>query len=128
MNATFSPVQVPEALPTIDFDALVAARKRNHDAAVETCRVAAEGFKAIARRQSEMLEANVAELQSRIGKLESPVKYLELAAAMTRRSFEHVREIAEMAARTNKEVLALLVKRSNDAVAELEAAVKVAKA
>jgi hypothetical protein len=128
MNPTFNPVQMFESLPTVDLDALVAAQQRNHDAAVEACRLATEGAKAVAKRQEEILEANVAELQGRIGKLESPEKYLELATAMAQRSFDQAREISDLAAKANREVLDVVTRRSNDALAELGAVVKAAKA
>jgi phasin family protein len=125
-QTTATPVEFLKNLPTpaVDFEALVTTQKRNFDAAIEAHRVAAEGFKAIAKRQEEVIKETISQLQSQAGKLEAPEKLLETTTAIARRSFDQVRELAEMTARTNKEVLDLVVKRSNDALAELKAAVK----
>lgn len=115
-------------LPTLDLEALVATQKRNLDAAVEAHRVATEGIKAIAARQEEIVKGAVGELQNLGRELKTPEKYVELATAMARKSFDQVREVAELAAKANKDVLEVVIKRSNDSLNELKAAVKVAQA
>jgi hypothetical protein len=114
-------------MPTVDCEALVAAQRRNLEAAAEVYRVATEGLKAVARRQGEVFRETVAELQSQASRAEAPEKYVELATSMAHKSFEQVREIADLAAQANKDVLEIVVKRSNDAIAEFRAAVKVTR-
>jgi phasin family protein len=104
----------------------MATQRRNLDAAIEAYRVATEGLKAVAKRQEEVIKETVAQLQGQATKIDAPQKYVELATSMAHKSFEQVREIAEMATKANKDVLDVVVKRSNDAIAELKAAVKVA--
>ena len=113
-------------IPSVDFESLMATQRRNLDAAIEAYRVATEGLKAVAKRQEEVIKETVAQLQGEATKIDAPQKYVELATSMAHKSFEQVREIAEMATKANKDVLDVVVKRSNDAIAELKAAVKVA--
>jgi phasin family protein len=131
MNQTnANPVEFLKSLPTptVDFEAVLATQKRNVETAIEAYRVATEGLKAIARRQEEIVKETVSTLQSKASTIDAPEKYVELATSLAHKSFDQVREIAELAAKTNKDVLDVVVKRSNDAVAELKAAVKLPQA
>lgn len=115
-------------VPTVDVESLFATQRKNLDAAVEAYRVATDGIKAIAKRQDEIVKETVGQLKGQATKVEAPEKYVELATAMARQSFDQMREISELALKANREVLDVFTKRSNDAMAELKAAVKVAKA
>jgi hypothetical protein len=115
-------------LPVIDFEALIATQKRNLDAVIEANRVAAEGLKAIAVRQDAVLKETVEQLKGQAVDTKAPEKYVGVVTSMASKSFEQIREIADLTAKANKDVLDLMTRRTNDAIAEIQAAVKVTKA
>lgn len=120
-----------------EVERLMEEQKKNLEAIAEANRRAAESFQAILQRQSDLLREAMSEANSAVGELStaaSPEARAKKQADMMRRSFErtmtNMREIAEMAAKSNGEIFDLLSERAAESIAEFNDVAKgaVAKA
>lgn len=132
-NATtpaFAPAEILKSfhLPGVDVEALMASQKKNLDAIVEAQRVAVEGMQTVARRQEEIVRGAFEEVQKVAKAAKSPEAYLTLATEMARKSLDQVREIAELTAKANQDVVDVVTRRATEGFEELKSLVKIAKA
>ena len=122
--AAFAPV----ALPTVDVDALIAAQRRNVEALTEANQVAADGVKSFATRQTDIVRGvfdDYAKAMNALMGVSDPqtgaVKQAELAKASFDKSVDSVRELAEIAAKTQAKTLDVLNKRVAESLDEIQA-------
>src|SRR5262245_53538271 len=90
-------------LPGIDLDAMLQAQRKNIEALTAANRTAAEGLQAFARRQSEILRQNMAELQSQLSSAvssgapeEKLAKQAELAKSAFEKAIKDMKELSEL--------------------------------
>ncbi len=116
-------------LPGFDAEALAAAQKKNLDAIVAANKKAFEGYQALAKRQVELYQQTLDELQAQVkdavakgAKDIDPTKQAEQLKAAVEKSLLNLKELAELAAKTNTETFETLNKRANEVVEELRTA------
>jgi phasin family protein len=116
-------------LPHFDFEAVVAAQRKNVEALTAANQVAFEGVQAIAKRQIEIARKAVEEL-SQVAKefaaAGTPEDKIARQAALAKDAYEaalaNVRELAGIAQKANSEAVDLLSKRVVENLDEVKSA------
>lgn len=111
-------------VPGVDMEALIASQKKNIDAIVEANKLAVEGLQAVAKRQEELVREAVNEIQAAAREVKTPDKLATFTADVAQKALDQTREIGEMVAKANKDVLEVVNKRTAASIAEFKAAVK----
>lgn len=113
-------------LPGFDAEALAATQKKNLEAIAAANKKVFDGYQALAKRQAEIFQQGMDELSSMVkdtvskgAKDANPAKQAELVKAATERALANLKELAEMAAKTNTETFEALNKRMNESLEEL---------
>ena len=118
----------PFALPTVDMDALIAAQRRNVEALTAANTVAADGVKSFTTRQTEIVRSVIDDCAKAVNALmgvsdpqAGAAKQAELAKASFDKSVDSVRELAEIATKTQATTLDVLNKRVAESLDEIQA-------
>lgn len=121
----FGEMKLP-AMP--DMEAFVAAHRRNIETLTAANRVAMEGAQAVARRNMEIMQQNLAELtdcMTALASAEGPqakaAKQAELLKLAYERAVANMQELRDLIQQSNAEALALLNKRFAEAMDEVKA-------
>jgi phasin family protein len=121
----FSEMKLP-AMP--DMEAFVAASRRNIETLTAANRVAMEGAQAVARRNMEIMQQNMAELtecMTALASAEGPqakaAKQAELLKQAYERAVANMQELRDLIQQSNTEALALLNRRFAEAMDEVKA-------
>lgn len=122
----FAPGELFEGLsvPGVDLVALLASQKKNLEAIVEANRAVAEGLRAVARRQEELVREAVTEIQTAARELKAPDELARFSAQVAQKTMDQAREIGELVAKANREVLDVVNQRTAASIAEFKAAAK----
>lgn len=112
-------------LPHVDMKTLIEARRRDIDALVEANREAYQALEALGKRQQEILTASLATLQdntrevlSTDGLGEKATRSAQLAQKALTQALADMRELAQMAVSSNRQVLAVLNDRVKAGLSE----------
>ena len=115
----------------VDVQAVVSAQKRNVEALTAANQLAAEGFQALARRQTEIMrqtvEATTAAMRDLIGQgspEEKAARQTEFAQEAFQRAINHSRELAEMMQRAQGEAFDVINRRVNESLEELKSMIR----
>lgn len=118
-------------VPGIDMDAIVGYQKRNIDALAAANRLAFEGMQAIFRRQAEIMRQNMEEVSDAAGRVtqarapqESLARQAEIAKEVFERNVANMKELAEMTANSNMEVMELINRRIAESLDEVRDALQ----
>ena len=91
-------------LPGVDMTAIIEARRKDIDALMESNKIAYEGMQALAQKQAEILRTTMEEMQASAKEMSAggnPLanagKQAELAQQAVQKAFVNMRELAEMA-------------------------------
>ncbi|MEM6492270.1 MAG: phasin family protein [Pseudomonadota bacterium] len=130
-NMDFSKMMESYKLPGVDMDALMAAQKKNMDAITKANQTAYEGAQAVGKRQVEILQKTMEELQS-LSKsaLEGgePQDKLQKQADVVKTALEtaikNMREIAELMSKSNQDAFEHINKRVAEAMEEIQGVMK----
>lgn len=121
-------------VPGLDMDGIMAAQKKNIDALNAANKLAFDSVQAVMTRQGELLRQSVEEASAAANAMtdqapinEKAAKQAELAKQALERAVSNAREVAEMIARSNKEMADLMQGRMTEALAELQSALGKAK-
>ena len=112
-------------LPGVDMSALVEARRKDIEALTLANRQALEGVQAMAKRQTEILQQTMAEWQQSaqglVGKDlgAGAAHQTEVAKAAIEKALANMREMAEMATRSQTQAFETVNKRFQENLAEL---------
>lgn len=113
-------------VPGVDIAALIESQKKDVQALVSANRAAYEGMQSLAKRQTEMLQeaaaawrAAAADLTAK-GLAGSMEERTELARKAFSTAVGNMRELAEMATRSQTEVFDLIRKRAEENLAALK--------
>ncbi|MBP7064683.1 phasin family protein [Ferrovibrio sp.] len=113
-------------LPGFDAEALAAAQKKNMDAIAAANKKAFEGYQALAKRQAELFQQGIEELTAQVkdvmakgAKDIDPTKQAEQIKSAVEKALLNLKELAELATKTNTETFETLNKRANEVVEEL---------
>ena len=130
-DVDFSKVLGEFKLPGVDVDAVLQAQRKNIEALTAANRTAAEGVQAFARRQSEILRQNFAELQAQFSSVAAPgapqeklAKQTELAKTAFEKAITDMKELAELLAKSNTEAAEIVSKRVSASFDELKTVLK----
>jgi phasin family protein len=121
-------------MPNMDVDGIVAAHKKNFDAIAQANQIAAEGFQAIMKRQSEIAQAAMAEVQSNFQTLASQgapeeklAKQADIAKTTLEQAMSNLKELQEMVAKSNAEASGIINKRIMESLEEVKTAIETVK-
>jgi phasin family protein len=102
-------------MPGLDNKALMEAHRKNLDAVTQANRVAFEGAQALARRQAEIVREAMDEAAEAMQQVqhadtneERVAKQTEIAKKTFETALKHMRELAEMSAKSQNEALELI--------------------
>jgi phasin family protein len=104
-------------LPGIDIDAIVQARRKDVEALTQANQIVYEAMQALARREAEILQQTMAEWQGAMAGMagnnpaEMAAKGTELATQAFGRALANMRELAEMASKSQAQTYEVLNKR-----------------
>ena len=103
-------------LPGVDFAALVDRERKNIEALAEANRIAFEGWQSLVRRQSEILQETMKKVVANAGQQEAMTKRTDLAKEGFENALSNMRELAEMATKSQKEAFEVIRKRVEENV------------
>jgi len=106
-------------LPGVDLAAIMDREKKNIEALAEANRVAFEGWQALVRRQAEILQESIKQAVGTMQGEDAGTKRMDLATHAFQTAFSNMRELAEMAAKSQKEAFDIIRKRVEDNLAAL---------
>ena len=111
------------SLPGIDLKALIAARQRDLEALAKANQLAAEGVRAVADKQTELLQAVIGELGSKIKELTAKgvpsAETIDLARRTIEKALAAMREVAEAAAQPQSAAVEVISTRVSESIAEI---------
>ena len=114
-------------VPGVDINALMEARRKDIEALVTANRQAYEGMQLLAHRQAEMLKEAMAEWQAATEDMmsgKSPgtgaAKQAELGKQTFEKALANMRELAEMATKSQSEAWEVVTRRFHENLEELK--------
>lgn len=114
-------------MPAFDWEAIMAANRRNMEAFAQANQLAAEGAQAIFRRQGEILKATMEDANRQVKTMLADGTPEDRVARQTdaiKTAFEQAianyREMIEMASKANAEALSVMSKRVSESLDELK--------
>jgi phasin family protein len=106
-------------IPGVDFAALLEREKRNIEALTKANRIAFEGWHALAQRQSEILQETMAQTFAAARQDGSAKKPADLARQGFEKALDNMRELAEIATKSQNEAFEVVRKRIGENVEEM---------
>jgi phasin family protein len=103
-------------LPGVDFAALVERERKNIEALAEANKIAFEGWQSLVRRQSEILQETMRKAVANAGQEDAIKRRADLAKEGFENALANMRELAEMAAKSQKEAFEVIRKRIEENV------------
>jgi phasin family protein len=122
--ADFSKMLESFNFPGVDKTSLIEARRKDLEALGEANRLAFEGMQAVVQKQAEMLSASVREIQAAAQKMTggSPTDVMakqgEFVQHSLKKAVDNMREIAEMAQKSQADALAAITRRAEQSIEE----------
>jgi phasin family protein len=115
-------------LPGIDLTAVMESRRKDIEALATANRTALEGIQSLGQKQVEILRSTIDELQSLIktATAKDPSSLAatgELVQAAIQRAFANMRELADVAYKSQSEAAAVVSRRVQENIEELKALV-----
>ena len=108
-------------LPGVDLAAIMEREKKNIEALTEANRVAFEGWQALVRRQAEILQESIKQAVGGMQGEDVGNKRMDLASHAFETALSNMRELAEMAAKSQKDAFEIIRKRVEENLAVLRA-------
>ncbi len=110
----------------LDFEALMAAGRRNVEALTQANQLAIEGVQAVTRRQIEIARQTLDDASALVRDLVQPAsneeriaKHTEYAKQAIEKSLAHSRELTALATKAGSEAADVLCKRAREGLDEL---------
>jgi phasin family protein len=107
-------------IPGVDFTALMNHEKKNIEALTKANKIAFEGWQALVRRQSEILQETMTEAIANARKQGAAKYRTELAKQGFEKALDHMRELAEIATKSQKEAYEVVRKRVDENIAHFK--------
>ncbi len=127
----FSKILREFKIPDVDWQELMASQQRNLAALTKANQVLMEGAQTVMQREVEILQNAMAEVGDATRELmqaDDPqagaAKRLELAKESFAAAVSNMRELAELANKSNREALDVINQRALEGLEEIKAAVK----
>jgi phasin family protein len=122
-------------IPGVDWQEIMASQQKNLAALTQANQVLMQGAQAVMQRQVEILQRAMAEAMSASQELmqegdpqANATKRFELAKASFEAAIANMRELAELAGKSNREALEVINKRALDSFEEIKAAAEKVRA
>ena len=119
-----------QGLGAVDMGAVVEAQRRNLEALAQANQVAADGMRALAERQAEILRQGMEQAASAMRELMSAgspedkaARQAEIAKGAFERAIANARELAEMTTRAQNEASDVIARRMAASMEEFKAMV-----
>jgi phasin family protein len=114
-------------VPGIDLDSVMASYRKNMDALTEAGRLAAEGMKTLAERQTQIMRDSMETLRGATAELTSskdPQEFATKQAEVAKQAFEkasaNLKELADMVVKSNTASFEVIQARMNQGLTELQ--------
>ena len=114
-------------VPGIDADAMMASYRKNMEALTEAGRVATEGMKTLAERQTQIMREAMETLRGATAELTSakdPQDFAAKQGEVAKQAFEkasaNMKELADLILKSNTASLEVIQSRMNQSLAELQ--------
>ena len=114
-------------LPELNFERLIAAQKKNIEAFVGANQIVAEGYQAVAKRQTEVARVAIQAAQSQMSELmaggapdERIAKQVDLAKTGIEQAAQSIREMSEVIQKSQAEAFEILKRRMDESVDEIK--------
>ena len=127
MSKMFADMKVPG----VDWQALMQSQQKNITALTEANQKLIEGAQAVMKQQAEVLQKSMTELaaaskdmMSESDPTASAQKRFDLAKSSFEAAVANMKEMADMAGKSNSEALAIISRRANEALDEVKSVIK----
>ncbi len=127
-TADFTKMTKDMNIPTVDVDAVVKTQQKNIEALTAANQSATESIKALAQRQTEIIQQTMKETQAAIDALtksktpqDAVSKQTDFVKSYFESAFTNMREIADMVTATNKESMEKFNSRVTENFEEFQA-------
>lgn len=114
-------------VPGIDLDAMMATYRKNMDALTEAGRVATDGMKALAERQTEIMRDAMEAIRAATSELTSakdPQDFAAKQAEVAKQAFEkasaNMKDLADLMVKSNTASFDVIQSRMHQGLAELQ--------
>jgi phasin family protein len=107
-------------VPGVDMSALMESRKKDIEAIVEANKSAYDSMQAVARKQTEMLSRAMQDIQEAAAAGTDPGKQTEVARNACVKALEDIKDLAEIARRSQTEAIASITQRANEHMEEIK--------
>jgi phasin family protein len=114
-------------VPGIDLDGMMASYRKNMDALTEAGRVATEGMKALAERQTQIMRDAMETLRGATAELSAakdPQDFATKQAEVAKKAFEkasaNLKDLADLVVKSNTASFEVIQARMNQGLAELQ--------
>jgi len=118
-NFDFTTLMKDFKLPGVDLATIMDREKKNIEALTEANRIAFEGWQALVHRQAEILQESIKQAVGTMQGEDAGTKRMDLAAHAFQTALSNMRELAEMAAKSQKEAFDIIRKRVEENLAVL---------
>ena len=115
------------SMPDVDVQAVLESQRKNMEALTSANKAALEGIRAVVTRQGEILQEAMEEVSDAVKGLaasgsptEAAAKQGELLRQALDKALQHMRELAEMTAKTNTEAFDAIKNRLSESVDEIK--------
>ena len=127
----FTKIMSDYQIPGVNWQELMASQQKNLQALAKANQVLVEGAQAVMRREVEILQKAMAELadaskqmmQQQGDPQAQASKRLELAKTSFEAALQNMRELAEVAGRSNREALEVINQRALEGFEEIKQAI-----
>jgi phasin family protein len=120
-NFDFTTLMKDFKLPGVDLATIMDREKKNIEALTEANRIAFEGWQALVHRQAEILQESIKRAVGTVEGEETGAKRMDLASHAFETALSNMRELAEIAIKSQKEAFDIIRKRVEDNLAALHA-------
>jgi phasin family protein len=114
-------------VPGIDLDGMMASYRKNMDALTEAGRLATEGMKALAERQTQIMRDSMETLRGATAELtaaKDPQDFATKQAEVAKQAFEkasaNLKDLADLVVKSNTASFDVIQSRMNQGLAELQ--------
>jgi phasin family protein len=107
-------------VPGVDMSALMESRKKDIEAIVEANKSAYDSMQAVARKQTEMLTRAMQDIQAAATAGTDPGKQTEVARNACVKALEDIKDLAEIARKSQTEAMTSITQRANEHMEEIK--------
>jgi len=118
-NFDFTQLMKDFKLPGVDLATIMDREKKNIEVLTEANRVAFEGWQALVHRQAEILQESIKQAVGTVQGDDAGTKRMDLASHAFEAALSNMRELAEMAVKSQKEAFDIIRKRVEENLAVL---------